>query len=333
MTASSEGRPAALARRSLTVAAVALLVALLTAAAWAAWQHLRDPVAALDHELGELRVVGDSTWRGATTAGEPRLYRDLALATARAGTVRITTSRPTSASSADLPLVLIVGGLRTGRDALDFVPIHGDNVVAAYEYPGGGDERFEGAGPTDVPAIRGAILRVPAQLRAAASHLRRSAGVDTARTSLLGYSLGALFVPAAQRLASEHGTAFGALVLAYGGADLARLIRANLDFGPALLRRAAAWTAGTAIRPLEPALHLPHLTGEILILHGSGDERIPRASVRRLIRLAPEPKRVVRLEGGHMGPGREDVNDRVVRRSRAWLTARDHVATMDEPAP
>lgn len=325
---SSEGRRGErgrlLLRRSVLAAAVALVATLAAAAGWAAFQHLRDPVAALDREIGEVRVVRDSAYRATTSGGEERVYRDLTLATAGAGTVRIATSRPASPPGHDLPLAFIVGGLRTGRAALDVVPRHGDNLLAAYEYPGGGDERLEGAGLADAPAIRRAILGVPAQIGVAAEFVRREPGVDSGRASLLGYSLGALFVPAAQRLAAERGAPFRAVVLAYGGADLARLIRASLDLRPALLRRCAARAVATAIRPLEPALHLPHLPGEFLVLHGTGDERIPEASVRRLIRLTPDPKEVVRLEGGHMGPGRDEVNERVVRRSQAWLARRGH---------
>lgn len=305
-----------------------MLLVLAACAGWAAYQHARDPVAALDHDLGEVRVVRDSSYRAVTATGEMRRYGDVTLATARAGTVRITTSRPASTRSGGLPLALIVGGLRTGREALDFVPRHGDNLLAAYEYPGGG-ERFDGAGLADAPEIRRAILRVPAQVRAAAIFLRQEPSVDHERTSLLGFSLGALFVPAAQRLASERGRPFHGLVIAYGGADLARLLRANLDLEPALLRRAAARAVATALRPLEPALHLPHLAGDVLILNGTGDARIPEASVERLIRMAPEPNEVVRLEGAHMGPGRVEVNDRVVRRSQAWLARRGHVEAPD----
>lgn len=326
-------RGRSLLRRSLLAAGFALLIALAAAVAWGAFQHLRDPVAALDREPGEVRVVHDSAYRATTTGGEERVYRDLTLATARAGTVRIATSRPSSPPTDDLPLAFIVGGLRTGRTALDFVPRHGNNVLAAFEYPGGGAGRFDGAGLADAPAIRRAILGVPAQIRAAAEFLRREPGVDPGRTSLLGYSLGALFVPAAQRLAAVRGAPFRAVVLAYGGADLARLVRANLDLRPALLRRIAARAVATAIRPLEPALHLPHLPGEFLVLHGTGDERIPAASVRRLVRLTPEPKEVVRLEGPHMGPGRDEVNERVVRRSQAWLARRGHAEPPSAEAP
>lgn len=312
-------------RRGAGVAGLLLAVLAAAGAAWAGWQHLRDPVAALDREPGPMRVVRDSAYRRVTTGGEERLYRDLTLAAPPAGTVRVTTSRPAAGPEEGLPLALIVGGLRTGREALDFVPRHGANLLVAYEYPAGGDRRLAGAGVADVPEIRRAILGIPAQLLAAARFLRRDPSVDPGRTSLLGYSLGALFVPAAQRLAAERGRPFGAVVLAYGGVDLALLLRTNLGLEPAWLRRAAARAAATALRPLEPALHLPHLPGDVLVIHGAEDTRIPDASVRRMIRLLPASSEVVRLQGSHMGPGREEVNEEVVRRSQGWLARRGHV--------
>lgn len=308
-------------RRLAGAVAVALVAFLAAGGGWAAFQHLRDPVAALDHGLGEVEVVRDSSYEGHSGAGERRLYRDLALATAEAGTVRITTSRPEPPPGARLPAALVLGGLRTGREALSFIPRHGDNLLVAYEYPHDGQD----VGPSDVPALRRAILRVPAQVRAVRRYLLEQGSVDGGRASLLGYSLGALFVPAAQRLAAEHGTPFRAVVIGYGGADLARLVEANLRFEPAFARSAAGWLVGTALRPVEPAVHLPHLPGDFLILRGSADPRIPEASVRRLIRLTPEPKEVIRLEGAHMGPGQDEVNEQVVRRSQEWLARRGYI--------
>lgn len=308
-------------------AGLAAAVLLLAAAGggWVAVQLLRDPVSALDRETGEVRVVADSAYATVTAAGEPRRYRDLALATAGAGTVRITVSRPAARDTEDLPLALVLGGLRTGRQALDFVPRHGPNLLVAYEYPDAGGARRGIEGPGDVLAVRSAVLRVPAQVVAASAWLKREPAVDAGRTSLLGYSLGSLFAPAAQRLAAERGTPFGAVVLAHGGTDLARLFAANLDLEPTPLRGAVSWLAAVALRPVEPALHLPHLSGDVLVLQGTEDERIPEASLRRFAELVPEPKEVVWLEGGHMGPGREDVNERVVRRSQEWLARRGHV--------
>lgn len=311
--------------RLIWVAAGVLAVLLVAGAGWAGWQHLRDPVAALDLRVGDVGIVRDSAYRDTTRAGEPRRFRDLALATAEAGTVRVTASRPASAATDELPLVVVLGGLRTGRRALAEIPRHDDNLLVAFEYPLAGEGRYRDPGPGDVPAIRRAILRVPAQVRALAEHFRRRAAVDAERTSLLGFSLGALFVPAVQRVADLHGVPFGAVVIGYGGADLARLARANLDVGPAPVRAAAGWLVATAIRPVEPALHLPRLPGDFLILNGSADDRIPTASVRALVRATPDPKEVIRLAGEHMGPGREDVNERVVRSARAWLAGRGHI--------
>lgn len=327
------GRFGRVGRRAAAALAAAVLAALTAAAVWLGYQRLRDPVAALDHALGEVRVVRDSTYRDTTGAGERRVYRDLTLATAAAGSVRITTSRPDRALEGELPLAFVLGGLRTGRKSLDVIPRHGDNLLVGYEYPHDGGAGSRSPGPADLPALRRAILRVPAQVRAVLSHLRDHGPADADRTCLLGYSLGALFVPAAQRLAAAHGTPFRAVVIGYGGVDLDRLVAANLRFEPALARQAVGWLVGTAVRPLEPALHLPHLTGDFLLLRGSEDTRIPEASVRRLIRLTPEPKEVVRVEGGHMGPGREEVNERVVRRSQGWLARRGHIVRPEASGP
>lgn len=309
-------------RRALVLAtAAAVLLPALALGGWATWERTRDPVEALDRPTGELRTLHDSSYARTTTAGEERVYRELAFLTARAGTIRIALSRPPDPGG-PLPMGFILGGLRTGREALDVVPDHGDNVLVAYEYPYDQDTWYENAGPGEVPAVREAVLSVPAQVAAARARLVEEPWVDPDRTSLLGYSFGALFVPAVQRLATSRGVPFRGVVLAYGGADVLRLLEANLQVGPAPVRWCLAWLAATAVRPVEPALHLPHLEGVFLIIRGRDDEKIPAASARKLTELTPEPKRVVELEAGHMRPEREELTREVVDVSQRWLAER-----------
>jgi surfactin synthase thioesterase subunit len=73
--------------------------------------------------------------------------------------------------------------------------------------------------------------------------------------------------------------------------------------------------------PLEPALHLPNLTGHFLILEGKNDGLIPEAARKRLRDSVPEPKTIVTFEGDHMGVGPEKAKllETIIATSREWL--------------
>lgn len=311
------------------VAAAAVAVALVFTG-WVVGERSRDPLEAVDLDPGAIRVVRDTARPATTAAGERRIYRELRFESTGLGAVEITVSRPTDADG-PYPLLVLLAGFRTGGESLRHVPAHGPNLVVGYEYPYTPERWARRSGPLEVPALREAILRVPGQVALVRRLVSDLEDVDGRRTSLLGYSFGALFTPAALRVARRRGVPFRGGILAYAGTDIRRLLEANLDVDPGLLRRAVAGIAAAAIRPLEPALHLPHLEGRFLAIRGARDERIPRESSERLADLLPEPKRIVRLEAGHMGPENPEVTRRVVELSREWLLAEDLMAPPRAP--
>jgi hypothetical protein len=84
--------------------------------------------------------------------------------------------------------------------------------------------------------------------------------------------------------------------------------------------------AALGLAPADPARHLPHLAGEFLVVGGDGDDAlVPVAASRRMAALAPEPKTIERLPGGHVG-GETAATRRLVAAARAWLGARGALA-------
>jgi fermentation-respiration switch protein FrsA (DUF1100 family) len=138
--------------------------------------------------------------------------------------------------------------------------------------------------------------------------------------SLLGYSFGALLLPASHRMAAKVSPPPLPAVLAYGGTDIHMLLDANLGVEPAWLRSALARAAHLAIRPVEPGLHASRLEGgPFLLVSGQRDEQIPEASYRTLHAMVPEPREVVLLDEGHMHPRRPELTRRLVDLTRDWL--------------
>jgi fermentation-respiration switch protein FrsA (DUF1100 family) len=101
---------------------------------------------------------------------------------------------------------------------------------------------------------------------------------------------------------------------------------ANLELRPRWLRRLLVEGLALWVRPVEPALHLPHLRGEFLFINGKRDLQIPAASALKMHRLTPEPKTVVWLEAGHMNPDNPALLLEIIRISRNWMIQRKAMA-------
>ncbi|HJV22057.1 MAG TPA: hypothetical protein VJ570_05140 [Holophagaceae bacterium] len=305
-------------RRCLRRALICLAGGLFLVLAGFAWgvrrEYARDPMPLIDLPAGPLHVREMRSRPGRTASGEPRRFVDLEIDGVPAGPLRATLSLP-EGFPGPLPAVLILGGLEVGRESLRYVERHGANALVAFEYPVPGQP----PSPFRLDRIRGAALAVPAQVCALLGWMRQQTWADPQRVSLLGYSFGAMFVPACARLAQARGIPLRALVMAFGGADLPGLLAANWHRGPRWFRPLAAHAAGALIRPLEPALHLPHLRGEALFLNGLQDDRVPLPLARRMRELKPAPKTILELDEGHMDPAKPALNRRIVAASQAWL--------------
>lgn len=251
-------------------------------------------------------------------SGEQRTFRDVTLETAGAGTVRFTVSEPPDMEG-PAPLVVVLAGFRTGRDALELFAPHGEARIVAYEYPYSPVRWEREPAWRRIPAARSAALRVPAQVAALRAWLGYRGLVDRDRTALLGFSFGAVFAPAAQRLAADCGSPYRAVGLAFGGAGIDRMVRRALSAEPGWLAAAAGEAVAAATAPLEPARHLPRLPGSFMLVHGQRDSRIPAGAAERLTRLAPEPKRVARIDARHLHPEKRELLGRVADLFRGWL--------------
>jgi hypothetical protein len=110
--------------------------------------------------------------------------------------------------------------------------------------------------------------------------------------------------------------------MAYGGADIAALVSHRLEEGPQWWRDLIAASVAAVLRPVEPALHLTHLRGEFLLISGADDSLIPETSAHLMERLTPQPKTVMRIEGGHIDGHKRKLAQTIVAISLDWLLQR-----------
>ena len=284
----------------------------------AGWQYHRDPLPQLDAGLAGLRLTEQLEYPVVTASGEARNYRELTLEGAREGPLRLTLSLP-SGKTGPLPVLVVLGGLEVGRESLKYVEVHGQNVLVALQYPRSPAYWYEGLPITKLAQIRAAVVAIPSRTASVLEWLRTQPWADRDRINLLGYSFGAIFVPSSARLAEIHGIPLRSLVMAYAGTDVPELLTTNAKLRPVFLRKPAAWIAGAMIRPIEPALHLPHLRQEALFVNGLRDEMVPLPLARRMHALHGGKRTVIELDALHMDPKRPELTREIVHRSWEWL--------------
>jgi hypothetical protein len=276
-----------------------------------------DPIGSLPRA-----APGDATELSGISRDGRRLEH-VTLADTGLGPIGFTLSLPDPLPAVPLPLVVVLGGAGTGEHNIQAIDHPGQNAVVGYDWP------FPAALPKGIaavaaiPSLRRQALGVPGQVSALLQWLRAQPWADGGRISLLGFSLGAVAVPAAGRVARLDGTAIGWTVLAYGGAGLDRLVEGDQRVRPAWARPLLGAAVERLLQPVEPALHLPHLAGRLLILEAAGDTIIDPHATARLEALAPQPKTILRTEGGHIGTGadRQALLDKAVAITRDWLQA------------
>jgi alpha/beta superfamily hydrolase len=294
-----------------------------TLAAWATWERNRDPFSAIDRDLGSLAVLQESSYAFITDSGEQRTIREVTLQSATGEQMRIALSLPRRQQAGPLPVLVILGGFASGRQSLNYVPEHGDNVLVGYEYPYRERSLKLGQVPGEVLAVRRAVIHVPAQVVALTRWLHAHEWADAQRTSLLGFSFGGFFVPSIWRVAERQDMRFAAVSMGFAGVDVDALLGRNLKLQPDWMRHCVAWLAATCIHVVEPRRHVGHLSGNVLVINGAQDEMIPMSSALRLQEMVPKPKTIVNLDTDHLNRRNPALVRRVATITQDWLAERD----------
>ncbi len=293
-------------------AVLILLIALL------GYFYLQSPVKQIDRLVYPVKIKSQKI-DIVRLNGEKRIYLNYTFQRNEADTFRITISKPAKSSNKRLPVIFILGGLEIGRKSLKYIQHHGPNILIAYEYPYRPKYWYDGAAIEQIPLIRKSVLMVPGQVTQLIQWVKKQSWCDTTKISLLGYSFGALAIPSIVYLLNLHKTDVQAVVMAYGGVNIYRILQNNLKTIPSGVRPAIAFLASTAIRPIEPSLYVPYLSSNFLIINGKYDKQIPKESWLKLHRQIPQPKKIVLLEAGHIHPRKRELIALIISISQQWL--------------
>ncbi len=215
------------------------------------------------------------------------------------------------------PVLLMLGGLRTGKETLAYVGPSEDVILAALDYPYEGKRRrlTKLEALRSLPAMRRAIVNTPPAAMLVVDYLQDREDLDPDRIAPVGGSPGALFAPAVA--VDER---FAAVALLLGGADLDGLLDANLK-APLYLKMPAQWPLSVIASPVEPAKYIGRISPRpLLMVNATEDPSIPVENARLLHDAAGEPKTVKWIPAGHVTIRDKEFGRLVVRELVGWLT-------------
>lgn len=210
--------------------------------------------------------------------------------------------RRATADSGPLPVVIVLGGHHTGRDAARMIGDTHGVVVAALSYPFAGDPRPDAATfVRELPQIRTAFLDTPPAILLALDYVLRLPGVDSTRAEVAGVSLGAPFAciagaldPRFSRVWAVHGSG-GSYV------PLEANMHRTIPFAP--VRVIAAVVANLIIDGprLDPVRWVARISPRpFVMVNAVGDERLPHGAIAALYAAARQPREQIWMPGHHI---------------------------------
>ncbi|MFK7888974.1 MAG: alpha/beta hydrolase family protein [Gammaproteobacteria bacterium] len=225
-------------------------------------------------------------------------------------------------SATNVPLLIVLGGHRTGRDAVDLFKNVDHYAVVAMDYPYDGPQRIRGMRQTlsALPKARRAFRDTPPAVSLMLDWLDQQAWAGGPKL-LIGASLG---VPFAAKTAARDARLDG-VILVHGAADNERWLTVQVarrvdqkilhePLGTMLHWLAYGPTFDTA---KNVALIAPR---PVLIIGARQDERTPADEITALYAATQTPKRLRWTDGLHVEPDRTDVVDQMMQIAAEEMT-------------
>ena len=209
-----------------------------------------------------------------------------------------------------LPVLVILGGHRTGSDAVELFGDVGHRAIVGVDYPYDGPDKVKGVIPIarTIPLARQAFLDTVPAVSLLLDWLVEQAWVDKKRIILVGASLGVPFAATA----AARDPRITALMLVHGAADnrlwfeveVARRIDTELLHYP--LATILYWLAYGPV--LDTSKHVATISPRpVLIIGARDDERTPAGQAEILFDAALDPKRLRRTDGQHIQSNRTEI--------------------------
>lgn len=217
--------------------------------------------------------------------------------------------RPVRPDTTDLPVVLLLGGHRTGRDAIDLIGHPGNLIIVALDYPYHGPDRLRGFRQiaASLRPIRQALLDTPAAVSLALDWVLAEPWANPDRIELVGVSLGTQFAASAGALDPRFHRVWFVQGAGNSRKWLAHKLEEDITFGPLRETAAAAvwWIAhGPSLQPDRWIARIAPRS--VVVVEANHDLSLPPALVTALHDAARQPRRLAWTDGGHVNARNTD---------------------------
>lgn len=192
--------------------------------------------------------------------------------------------------------LMIVSGFFTGEQSINLIGDFPNRVLVGFEYPYSVDD-FQ----KDPGTILQFVRKTPAQIALALVWLARQPWMSPKGLSVMGVSLGGVFLPSGLHVSQLLGVQLEKSIYVCTGVNLAAILNENLRkyVHPLLLGPlVSALIAPTVL--MDPKQHLPELKFPALVIQTDNDTVIPVVSQAQLWDLLKGPKQQVILPGPHV---------------------------------
>ena len=219
--------------------------------------------------------------------------------------------RPETAAGRRLPVIIVMGGEGTGKDAVDLVGAPQGVAYLALDYPYDGDQELDAFWESlaAIPGIQQAFLDSPPAMSLAVDWALQQDWVDPDNVELVGASLGVPFTAVAGAL----DTRFTRVWLLHGGAEnvpwvmhVGRRYVENEFLRGILARGALLLVYGNSFETLE---WIPEIAPRpLVIVAARDDDFVPPEAQQPFVEAAAasEHIEIIWTEGRHIRPTRRD---------------------------
>ena len=243
------------------------------------------------------------------------------------GDINLAISFPQNYSKEVLPVLFILGGVETGLKSVEHVSDIGNNILVGFDWPINDKDLDSKEVISNLNGLYEKIFYSPKQAAVAIEWISKQSWAED-RISLLGFSIGSIVAPSVQRLLENRkNVKVKYTVLAYGGTNIGLLINRNPYIKPKWLKPFLGWFIQIIFNSIDPKENLPHISGNFLIINGKEDNLIPLKSSLLMQELTPLPKKIILLDGEHMGVGKQqkELLNTIIEKTRKWLVENDAI--------
>lgn len=271
---------------------------------WTLLPDLSDPSEEFYQRKGQLQSVEVvSEWQDGHS-----IFRHISLYSNSGLKVDMTLRFPQQHSAQGHPLVFLLGGRRTGRDAVHQVSQQQPIILAAISYPHLDAWAQDGIRSFDVRQYQKTVRDTVPAVLLALDYLLSLDSVDKQQVELVGVSLGAFFVSIPAVLDQRVTRTW----LVHGAGEPEKVIEHKLKdrIRATWLRKQVAWSAARliAVESLRPEKWLWRISPRhVVFINARDDDDLPLSSVAALHRSASQPYEVIWTKGQHINTANTEV--------------------------